>query len=42
MTAIHDMTAGELLAMAEQDVHRARLDGDALTAAANCFLRTGT
>ncbi len=36
------VTAGELLAMAEQDVHRARLDGDALTAAANCFLRTGT
>lgn len=36
------VTAGELLAMAEQDVQRARIDGDALTAAANCFLRTGT
>ena len=36
------VTAGELLAMAERDVQRARLDGEALTAAANCFLRTGT
>lgn len=33
--------AGELLARAEQDMAAARLDGEALTAAANCFLRFG-
>lgn len=33
--------AGDLLARAEQDMAAARLDGDALTAAANCFLRFG-
>ena len=35
------VTAGELLARAEQDLQRARLDGAALTAAAGCFLRAG-